>query len=99
MTERQILTEIWGAWTGGMVEFRQSLAASFLFRFFVEVALRAEAEAPGYSARGGWLPDGHESAAARFERPASHGMQYFSKAGDGDVVGQPARHMAADLQV
>ncbi|BDA44652.1 Xanthine dehydrogenase [Coccomyxa sp. Obi] len=81
---------------GGMVEFRRSLAASFLFRFVVDVALRLRAEAPE---AGGWLPAGHESAAVRFERPPSRGIQYFSKAGDADVVGQPERHMAADLQV
>lgn len=80
------------------MEFRRSLAASFLFRFFVGVALRVSA--PGNAAAGGWRPPpGHESAAARFERPPSRGIQYFSKAGDADVVGQPHRHMAADLQV
>ncbi len=78
------------------MEFRRSLAASFLFRFFVDVALRLRAEAPG---AGGWLPPAHESAAARFERPPARGIQYFSKAGDADVVGQPERHLAADLQV
>jgi xanthine dehydrogenase/oxidase len=88
---------VWGA--GGMVEFRRSLAASFLFRFFVEVALKLEAEVPNYCARGGWLPAGHESAAVRFERPPSQGMQYFTKVDEQDVVGQPSRHMAADLQV
>lgn len=78
------------------MEFRRSLAASFLFRFVVDVALRLRAEAPE---AGGWLPAGHESSAARFERPPSRGIQYFSKAGDADIVGQPERHMAADLQV
>ena len=78
------------------MDFRRSLAASFLFRFVVEVALRLRKEAPE---AGGWLPAGAESAAARFERPPSRGIQYFSKAGDADVVGQPERHMAADLQV
>lgn len=79
-----------------MVEFRRSLAASFLFRFFVDVAVRLRANSP---AAGSWLPTGHESAAARFERPPARGIQYFSKAGDAEVVGQPERHMAADLQV
>ncbi len=82
---------------GGMVEYRRSLAASFLFRFFVDVALKLEKEGSGYKAAD-WLPAGHESAAVHFERPASQGVQYFNKVGEQDVVGQPVRHMAADLQ-
>ncbi len=81
-----------------MVEYRRSLAASFLFRFFVDVALKLEADNPGYKA-GDWLREEDKSAAVHFERPASHGVQYFDKAGDQNVVGQPFRHMAADLQV
>ena len=82
---------------GGMVEFRRSLAASFLFRFFVDVALQLQAEAPG-SAAVDWVTPAHASAAQRFHRPASMGMQYYGKAGETDVVGQPERHRAADLQ-
>ena len=80
-----------------MVEYRRSLAASFLFRFFVDVALKLEKEGSGYKAAD-WLPAGHESAAVHFERPASQGVQYFNKVGEQNVVGQPVRHMAADLQ-
>ena len=80
-----------------MVEYRRSLAASFLFRFFVDVALQLEKGGSGYKA-GDWLPPGHESAAVHFERPASQGVQYFNKVGEQDIVGQPVRHMAADLQ-
>lgn len=80
---------------GGMVEFRRSLAASFLFRFFVEVSYALERDAPGFKAV---LPPEYESAVRRFERPAPRGMQYFTKVEDGQVVGQPERHMAADLQ-
>ena len=81
-----------------MVEYRRSLAASFLFRFFVDVALKLEADNPGCKA-GDWLREEDKSAAVHFERPASRGVQYFDKAGDQNVVGQPFRHMAADLQV
>lgn len=80
-----------------MVEYRRSLAASFLYRFFVDIALQLEAEGSGYKAAD-WLPLGHESAAVHFERPASQGVQYFNKVGEQDVVGAPVRHMAADLQ-
>ena len=79
------------------MEYRRSLAASFLFRFFVDVALKLEKEGSGYKAAD-WLPAGHESAAVHFERPASQGVQYFNKVGEQNVVGQPVRHMAADLQ-
>ena len=79
------------------MEYRRSLAASFLYRFFVDIALQLEAEGSGYKAAD-WLPVGHESAAVHFERPASQGVQYFNKVGEQDVVGAPVRHMAADLQ-
>ena len=79
------------------MEYRRSLAASFLFRFFVDVALQLEKEGSGYKTAD-WLPAGHESAAVHFERPASQGVQYFNKVGEQNVVGQPVRHMAADLQ-
>lgn len=75
-----------------------SLAASFLFRFFVEVSYLLEADAPEFKASEA-LPPQYESAIRKFERPAPKGMQYYTKAEDGRVVGQPERHMAADLQV
>ena len=81
---------------GGMVEFRRSLAASFLFRFFVHVATKLEADVPEYQSI---FPDSYKSAAVPFHRPPVQGLQYFSKAPGEDVVGQPMRHMAADLQV
>lgn len=79
-----------------MVEFRRSLAASFLFRFFVHVATKLEADVPEYQSI---FPDSYKSAAVPFHRPPVQGLQYFSKAPGEDVVGQPMRHMAADLQV
>lgn len=79
-----------------MVEFRRSLAASFLFRFFVHVAAKLEADVPGYQSV---FPDSYKSAAVPFQRPPVQGLQYYSKAPGEAVVGQPMRHMAADLQV
>ena len=80
------------------MEFRRSLAASFLFRFFIEVSYDLEKDDPGFKASK-TLPAEYESALrSKFERPASKGMQYFTKVADGQVVGQPERHMAADLQ-
>ena len=77
------------------MEYRRSLAASFLFRFFVDVALRLEAEEPSFTLP---LPPSFASAAARFERPPARGLQYFARAGQDAVVGAPHRHLAADIQ-
>ncbi|DBA72485.1 TPA: hypothetical protein ACH3X2_010250 [Trebouxia sp. C0005] len=81
---------------GGMVEFRRSLASSFLFRFFVHVASQLEADQPGFQAI---FPPTFKSAAVPFHRPPVQGLQYYSKVPGEAVVGQPTRHMAADLQV
>ncbi|KAL0052613.1 hypothetical protein WJX82_004790 [Trebouxia sp. C0006] len=81
---------------GGMVEFRRSLALSFLFRFFVHVASQLEADQPGFQAI---FPPTFKSAAVPFHRPPVQGLQYYSKVPGEAVVGQPTRHMAADLQV
>ena len=79
-----------------MVEFRRSLALSFLFRFFVHVASQLEADQPGFQAI---FPPTFKSAAVPFHRPPVQGLQYYSKVPGEAVVGQPTRHMAADLQV
>ena len=40
-----------------------------------------------------------ESAAVQpYERPPSHGLQYYSAVPGEEIVGQPVRHMAADQQ-
>lgn len=83
---------------GGMVEYRMSLAASFLFRFFVEVSTSLRQEFPEISFSEA-LPQEYESAIQKFKRPSAKGIQYFTKTKDGQVVGAPDRHMAADLQV
>ena len=79
-----------------MVEFRRSLAASFLFRFFVHVATQLQADVQGFQPL---FPDTYKSAAVPFHRPPVQGLQYWSKVPGEAVVGQPTRHMAADLQV
>ena len=79
-----------------MVEFRRSLASSFLFRFFVHVATQLEADVQGFQPL---FPDSYKSAAVPFHRPPVQGLQYWSKVPGEAVVGQPTRHMAADLQV
>ena len=82
---------------GGMVEFRRSLASSFLFRMMVFVSAQLEAaQAPGFTSS---FSGCDASAAQPFERPAVQGLQYFAKTPGEAAVGQPHRHMAADLQV
>jgi len=81
---------------GGMVEFRRSLAASFLFRFLVSVNNSLAADVPDFTSA---FPDDAESADVLYERPAARGLQYFDGVGDSDVVGKPYRHVAADMQV
>ena len=75
------------------MEFRRSLAASFLFRFFADTAAALEADARedggGYLAASAGLPEGHASAAVRFERPPSRGVQIHGKPGEAAIVGAP----------
>lgn len=134
------------------MEFRRSLAASFLFKGLLFAAQQLEADSPGFTSP---FPDNYRSgkccaasacpallarsvlipwpavtlrpamrqllgrlcslglpspwlyslltlpgcaAVKPYERPSSHGLQYFSAVPGEDVVGQPYRHMAADQQ-
>lgn len=85
---------------GGRPEYRNSLAASFLFKFFLRVsaALEEEGQANGEAA-GGLLQARERSGAAPYHRPAVRGVQFFAKPRQGEEVGQDYRHMSADLQV
>lgn len=77
---------------GGMVEFRRSLASSFLFKFFLRVSQQLESDPPTWPAD--WT-----SAAQVYHRPAPCGLQIYDREHPESIVGTPARHMAADLQV
>ncbi|MEW5306011.1 MAG: hypothetical protein WDW36_008516 [Sanguina aurantia] len=85
---------------GGKVEYRQSLAASFLFKFLTHAALMLEKDAP---AGGPFIPDlppTHRSAAKEYSRAHAHGVQFHaSNPKVDDIVGQSYQHMSADLQV
>jgi xanthine dehydrogenase/oxidase len=81
---------------GGMVEFRRSLAASFLFKGLLWSSQQLETDAPAYESP---FPDSYRSAVQPYERPPSHGLQYYSAVPGEEIVGQPVRHMAADQQV
>eukprot|EP00887_Chlorella_sp_A99_P006651 scaffold3.g6651.t1 len=64
---------------GGMVEFRRSLAASFLFKALVWAAQQLGGEAgAGFASP---FPPEAASAAAPYAREPSRGLQYFSQVG------------------
>ncbi|MEW5318751.1 MAG: hypothetical protein WDW38_009946 [Sanguina aurantia] len=85
---------------GGKVEYRQSLAASFLFKFLTHAALMLEKDAPAGGAFIPDLPPTHRSAAKEYSRAHAHGVQFHaSNPKVDDIVGQSYQHMSADLQV
>ena len=89
---------------GGRAEYRNSLAASFLFKFYVWASLQLEREGEGSAGKVGAgfkadVPESFRSAAVEYHRPPVKGVQFFSKADESEVVGQDYRHMSADYQV
>ena len=84
---------------GGMVEYRRSLASSFLFKGVLFAATCLESDAPVESPFVLPFEDSYRSAVQPYHRPSSCGLQYFSAVADEDIVGQPYRHSAADMQV
>jgi xanthine dehydrogenase/oxidase len=88
---------------GGRAEYRNSLAASFLFKFYVWASLQLEREGEAAEgAAGGYradVPASFRSAAVEYHRPPVKGVQFFAKADESQVVGQDYRHMSADYQV
>lgn len=75
---------------GGMSEYRCSLAASFLFKFFLCVSKELDMA----------LPHSHVSAIEEYKRPPCRGVQYFAEGNvDDEAVGKPMKHLAADMQV
>ena len=85
---------------GGMPEFRNSVAAAFLFKFFVHVALGLEAAVPG----GGYAApvDATERSAAPATAPhraLPRGLQYYvTSPSSPSPVGTPLMHASAELQ-
>eukprot|EP00878_Enallax_costatus_P021296 GHUV01022542.1.p1 GENE.GHUV01022542.1~~GHUV01022542.1.p1 ORF type:complete len:619 (+),score=146.78 GHUV01022542.1:134-1858(+) len=86
---------------GGRGEYRNSLSASFLFKFFVHVTLEMQKAHPDSFSLD--LPSDYSSAAAVYQRPPVKGVQFHHPvptATDGSAeVGKDYRHMSADLQV
>ncbi|KAF8057662.1 XDH1 [Scenedesmus sp. PABB004] len=86
---------------GGRGEYRNSLSASFLFKFYVHVCLEMAAAHP--DSFDPQLPPDYASAAQPYHRPPVRGVQLHHPvpaACDGSAeVGKDYRHMSADLQV
>jgi xanthine dehydrogenase/oxidase len=85
---------------GGMVEYRRSLAASFLFKFFVQVAQALERDVAGFEAP---LGSGERSAAVEAVRPPPRGVQAWAASRDAPGAarggaGAPLMHASAELQ-
>eukprot|EP00051_Salpingoeca_urceolata_P010028 m.122205 g.122205 ORF g.122205 m.122205 type:complete len:1330 (+) comp16553_c0_seq4:198-4187(+) len=78
---------------GGMVEYRQCLAASFFFKFMLMVLRKVDASA---------LDQRELSATERPERPLTTSVQRYEEplvgAGGVDTVGQPVAHLSAFKQ-
>jgi len=88
---------------GGMIEYRRTMAASFLFKFFFRVLKAVDPAA---------MDPRDASAAVPYSRPMSSGIQHFKATGEKisvdkvqgpfnveDGVGKPVKHAAADLHV
>lgn len=86
---------------GGMVEFRNALAASFVFKVMVYAAMMLEEDVKLQGSALRYVfpwQDVDRSAAKLYCRPPTHGIQYFEKSQDGAIVGASHRHTAADMQ-
>lgn len=79
---------------GGMPQFRRSLTASFLFKFFLHAAYAL----PSPSAFGS-LPESYRSAVEVPEKPLPRGIQVYEVSETGEAVGAPVVHQSADVQV
>ncbi len=78
---------------GGMVEYRQTLAATFLFKFFL---------AAQHNVCGVELPAREHSAIVDPPRPVSSATHVFEEPLVGrptDTIGQPIPHLSANVQV
>jgi len=88
---------------GGMIEFRRTLAASFLFKFFIHVMNQTTPDA---------LDASEKSAGDMYSRPISKGLQHGKETKDAfiadpiegpfkvqDGVGSAVKHAAADVHV
>jgi xanthine dehydrogenase/oxidase len=81
---------------GGMPEYRNSLAASFLFKFYIQTSQALQKRTGNRL-----IPQEYESAGTPFERPVSYGRQVYQVPAnrvDG-MVGTAVTHLAAEHQV
>lgn len=78
------------------MEFRKSLSASFLFKFYCQVASGLQADLPEFVSD---VLEEERSAAAPYHRPPTRGLQYWTKPDGEEAVGAPTMHTSAELQV
>ncbi|KAM3930799.1 xanthine dehydrogenase/oxidase [Leptodactylus fuscus] len=87
---------------GGMVEFRQTLALSFFFKFYLTVLKKLEADLSDKNNFHQSVLAEYESATELFHRPPTSGVQLFQEVPVGqdpeDFVGRPIMHLSAIKQ-
>ena len=85
---------------GGMGAYRTALAASFLFKFLVHVALEVRAlGGEGDDDTHAWVGAEESSCVDEYVRPVPQGVQFHAEGKPNAIVGQSTQHRAADLQV
>lgn len=86
---------------GGRAAFRRMLVASFLRKGLAHAskALEKDSSCSSFAPYRSQLGLGTSQLAEGFNRGPSKGIQYFSASGPDDIVGTPAQHASAELQV
>lgn len=90
---------------GGRAAFRRVLVSSFLRKGLAHAARALERDSRSAPGSPGVLPYDSllglstSQLAETFHREPSKGIQYFSETGEQDIVGSPAQHASAAVQV
>lgn len=79
---------------GGMIEYRKTLAQSFLFKFYLQVNDRLSRFTKGFD-----VDSKHVSALSEIHRGVSCGKQVYQESKDAGVVGKSVVHAASKQQV
>ena len=79
---------------GGQIEFRKTLALSFLVKYSIQISLALSAQTPKFSVSSDLV-----SCVTEIHRPISLGAQVFQESDKQGSVGKSVVHVAADKQV
>ncbi|XP_064600707.1 xanthine dehydrogenase/oxidase-like [Liolophura sinensis] len=83
---------------GGMAEYRQTLTASFFFKFYLSVKLKIQNQLSVKSP----VPASYHSATPTFHREPTRSLQLYEEVVEGqdieDVVGRPLPHLSSIKQ-